>query len=103
MRILGRVFAIVVAGAWCAAMGVGIWAVWRLGDTTLFDHRGATISLTNNLSRSDQTLATIILAALIVPAALAILGSLAPSRRQVVANGAAVRDDRYSTLESRVS
>jgi hypothetical protein len=93
-----RFFVILVALAWCAAIGLALWLVWDQSRFLEINDGGLEFRLDATLEQAEQILATIILVALALPAAAIMLMEMRPSQPR---DGPA-QTDRIEHLQSRV-
>jgi hypothetical protein len=115
MNAFNRAFIALLALGWVAALGAAIWLVWDQGR--LIEITSNSINLNFDIiadTQAEQILATIVAAALMLPALMLLMFEMKPSRRRETAaysNEAAsrpaparaeTRDDDFTDERSRI-
>ena len=103
-----RFFIVLMALAWCAAIGLALWLVWDQGRFLEVNRGGIEFLLDVTLGRAERILATIVLVGLALPALGLIAMELRRSRPAYREEpGAASRIEqlqgRIESLERRLS
>jgi hypothetical protein len=89
---------ILIALAWCAAIGVALWLVWDQSRFLEINDGGLEFRIDVTLERAEQILATIILVALGLPALAVMLMELRPSQPRY----GPAQMDRIEQLQRRI-
>jgi len=101
MNAFNRAFIALLALAWIAALGAAIWLIWD--QSRVIDITSSSVNLNFDIiadTRAEQILATIVAAALMLPALMLLLLELKPSRRRDEAYVANDRDN--DRMQSRI-
>ena len=106
MQVFNRLFASFIAIAWGVLLGWLLFVVWRTGQSASIESSRIHFNLGFTFTTSEQILATIVIAVLMMPAAFLLglelfgFGRRSPAEREFRGRRGAAR---YETLESRIA
>jgi hypothetical protein len=97
-----RLLIVLFALAWCAALGVIAWLVWDQTRFIEYNEGGVEFMFNVTFNRTEQVLASFILAVLALPALTLLMLETKRSRPRRVDTVATAEDDRIGRLQSQV-